>query len=328
MVDDFSHLEKFKEHISSEHSVKVRDRGLKGRTARIYIPSRNLSKALRKIGLESNKTFSLPKDLGVPETLKRHFYRGAIDGDGSLFINNSVTDGSISLVSASKPFLEGFKEFVEGHIPRAAVKIAESKTGFYCLRYNGLIIPRQLAFIFYYNSSVYLDRKYLIAKKIMTLQESYVDCGSFDKETLEFLYERENNNWVSVSKTLGVSPEALFHLKKRVGVSSRTAALGSLNRSQQIEAIKNALKNSKNNNQAAESLGISYTAFFHLRKKLGVEFVHTLPDWINFSAAQKRKIIKEALDANPKSKKKAACALGVSVDFLLKQRKQLGMMSI
>jgi Mor family transcriptional regulator len=81
-IKDRAHLERFRSFMQSDHPI-VDTYGQCGTpVSEIYISSRRLSKSFRCLGLSSNKTFSITPCEQVPDNLLRHYWRGAVDGDG------------------------------------------------------------------------------------------------------------------------------------------------------------------------------------------------------------------------------------------------------
>jgi hypothetical protein len=201
---DKDHLRKFKESIKAEHPISELSGQCGTPVVRICVGSKKLSKSLRRLGLDSNKTFNIKPCDRVPENLLRHYWRGVVDGDG--WILKRKTGWDLGLCSASHEFLEGFREFIINHIPNYSGKVKQDKKTLYRLRCNGISMPRQMASILYYNSSVYLDRKKVMAEQAVSSIEKIRDLSYLDADTLEFLYARENKNWASVARFLGISP--------------------------------------------------------------------------------------------------------------------------
>jgi len=79
---DREHLEKFKAALKAEHPIVEVTSQYGKPISRIGICSRRMAAALRKHGLESNKTFTIEPCPNVPAELERHYWRGAVDGDG------------------------------------------------------------------------------------------------------------------------------------------------------------------------------------------------------------------------------------------------------
>lgn len=79
----------------------------------IGFSSKKMLNDLQKIGLSTNKTFTLiyPK---IDEEFESHFLRGYFDGDGCVRINEDKRDGSkrgdLRIVGGSIPFLEVLNE--------------------------------------------------------------------------------------------------------------------------------------------------------------------------------------------------------------------------
>lgn len=137
-----------------------------GKIAKLEISSSSLCRPIVERGITPRKTHSLE----LSEKLKksRHFWRGYIDGDGSLSkLRNKA--GNISTVlnlgGASKSVILDFKDFLEAHgISTATVKTRNYKNPFYILTLSGER-ARMAAELLYKDACVHarLERKHEIA---------------------------------------------------------------------------------------------------------------------------------------------------------------------
>lgn len=75
---------------------------------------------LENYGITPNKTFTLKFPTNIQEHLVRHFVRGYWDGDGTINISKRVgiRDMNIAVCSASKPFIESLRSWLEDNSVR------------------------------------------------------------------------------------------------------------------------------------------------------------------------------------------------------------------
>lgn len=126
----------------------------KNKISRLEIFSKKITEDLAKLGVLPNKTFTI-KPWEGPGHLMRHYWRGCIDGDGSLSISNNRKTtlqfaGNLDMVS-------GFKKWIDLNI-KTNNKINTVKTIFnYSINgKNSLLASEAL----YKDSKIHLNRKY------------------------------------------------------------------------------------------------------------------------------------------------------------------------
>jgi hypothetical protein len=171
-LSDISHLEKFKTFLKATNKVRII--GNKYKSCKIDINDKYLKEKLGTFGIIPNKS---KNGSILNETLKlsKDFWRGYFDGDGSLgkyFVKNTHY-WNIHVVG-TKSIMEDFKNFVHLNIRSKAniVKLDNENYYHFGLKHKN---ARNLIKILYKNSSVYLDRKYLLAKNCM-MEELDVKC--------------------------------------------------------------------------------------------------------------------------------------------------------
>ncbi len=161
-VDDWNHLEKFKQCVKSDHDICL---FMKNAACRIRFNSEQIIKDLRSIfNITGTKTFTYSMPIIEEEYLLLEFLRGYIDGDGHYEVkpSKSVT---IQLCSAQKSFLIEFKEIVEHLINRPimqAPSLQINKKGQVWSIVLNVLDSRDLIKLLYKNSThlTRLTRKY------------------------------------------------------------------------------------------------------------------------------------------------------------------------
>lgn len=157
--EDKQHLKKFKNFLDAENPIKKRKRSNKDYLG-IQITSQEIVDQLAEFGVVPNKT----KNAEVNGKLKsnRHFWRGVVDGDGSVAMYNNKP--RIDLIG-SKLLVNQFKDFVTDFCKTNASVL--ERNGSYSYRVNGKNVATEVIDKLYKNSNVYLDRKKRVADEIM-----------------------------------------------------------------------------------------------------------------------------------------------------------------
>lgn len=169
---DYKHLEKFRKSLNSNHPIRYRSYNIKGyilNSCRIEISSVKMIKSLSKLGVTSNKVKTIKPICGLDENLMRHYFRGLVDGDGTIYPHRCSRSWIIGL-AGNKYILNGFRKFINSKIKfNGKVKKQESC---FDIRYNGILLPKCVAFLLYENSKIYLSRKKRLAGKLLKLKHS------------------------------------------------------------------------------------------------------------------------------------------------------------
>ena len=160
-IADIGHIEKFKIFLKAGHEIKrFHYKHPKSRPgAGLTIHSQKIVARLAEFGVVPNKTFTAKV---INLEMNRHFWRGVIDGDGSLIVHkaskkNRKSYPGISLCGA-KPLVSQFLEFAGLIAPEIRVNIRR-KENIWKVSFIGrpaIKIIREL----YLDSTIYLSRKY------------------------------------------------------------------------------------------------------------------------------------------------------------------------
>ena len=80
-----------------------------------------MTAALAKLGIGPAKTGRTPYPSGIPNHLRRHFWRGLLDGDGWLTWASSGSRRQFILgITGDRPLIEAFQRFYREHTPTRA----------------------------------------------------------------------------------------------------------------------------------------------------------------------------------------------------------------
>lgn len=166
---DNSHLKKFLKSLKSNIPIKNKEVKLNNKTfscSVVKISCSDICRDLISLGCVPRKSLILtfPTKEQVPNYLIKHFIRGYIDGDGSVFL------------STNKKFLRleilGTENFLNGCIQTMNWKnLKKQKSGqAYSIQYYGEYVFNYLKEI-YEDSTIYLERKYNIFKDFAVLRQ-------------------------------------------------------------------------------------------------------------------------------------------------------------
>lgn len=176
-IKDVDILEKIRGALYSNHPIKeVTRTNPYNKTNRkalilveLMIGSVNLVKPLFNMGLSSNKTYTLNGDIlkYIPKYLMRDFLRGYFDGDGNVFFGRRYTSGykyNINICGNEDFLLKSFQTYFPSN--NKLYKDLYSKQC-YVWKISQKDKVRDFMHFLYYNSSIFLQRKYNEYRKIM-----------------------------------------------------------------------------------------------------------------------------------------------------------------
>ncbi len=198
---------------STRTNLKTGEVIASGRAIRLAIVNRHLSAALKSVGIVEKKTF-LVKPWQGPENLQRHYYRGLVDADGSIFRSVSKRGYVQWVVTCvgNRFMMDGYAAFLSRHIGKTP-KIRSTKS-IYQVPVSGIVWAKNTARLLYEGASIGLERKCLLAaevlawkstRRLLTYNGKTQDMASWAKElniTHYILYKRLNELGWSVEDTL------------------------------------------------------------------------------------------------------------------------------
>jgi len=164
---DVDHLYKFQKFMMSEHPIKTTRKDC----SLISINSRKLCKAVRELGFERNKTFTLPQpDQIIPTDLISHFYRGWFDGDGWLssrkmknskneFSDTDRRNWEICFCSADLSFITQFKVWINTTLDNK-LGYLHTRKNVHTLSFGGNKSFTRVSSLLYNDASTFLTRKF------------------------------------------------------------------------------------------------------------------------------------------------------------------------
>jgi hypothetical protein len=162
---DIQHLYKFRMFMNSDAPIRR-----VGTSAHISINSIDLCDRLTSIGVTPRKSYTAKVSERARSLLNsRDFWRGVIDGDGSIgcWLHNGKKNGaSVRMdLTGSKSLLEQFRCFVVKACPEYEGNTHPSK-GVYCIKLWGATALKMIRTL-YGSTIVSLDRKQLLADGLL-----------------------------------------------------------------------------------------------------------------------------------------------------------------
>jgi hypothetical protein len=180
-INDIEYVEKLAKLLNKTTFIK----DIKNKNGKIYkcsgfnICSKMSVDSLRSIGFIPNKTYQNDDIIfrNIPNDLKRHFIRGYLDGDGTIYFSdwtdkknnwNNTPKCSVGFVSINKKILESINEFLSLNLNLSNQKKVRSdkykddtkNDKYWRLIYNGNRISKKILDYLYNDSTFYMDRKY------------------------------------------------------------------------------------------------------------------------------------------------------------------------
>lgn len=176
-IKDKEILEKIRYAMNSNHPIKeVQRTNPYKKTNRenlilseLMIGSVELVKPLFNMGLTTNKTYTLNGDIlkYIPKYLIRNFLRGYFDGDGNVFFGRRYSSGykyNVNICGNEDFLLKSFQVYFPSN--NKLYKDLYSKQC-YVWKISQKDKVRDFMYYLYYNSSIFLQRKYNEFRKIM-----------------------------------------------------------------------------------------------------------------------------------------------------------------
>ena len=161
---DAGHLEKLKADLAAENPVRhVPQAGRAGSAADISFTSVRLTEALIRLGVTPRKSLTVRPWSG-PAHLMRHYWRGMVDGDGSIGKHAGADKWYLKLVGTSA-CVEAFRDWA-APLSGSAARI-RPKDNIWSWTAGGLASPQAIARAMYEDATVYLDRKHALALQLM-----------------------------------------------------------------------------------------------------------------------------------------------------------------
>lgn len=187
-IKDRDILEKIRYAMHSNHPIKeVQRTNPYKKTNRenlilseLMIGSVELVKPLFNMGLTTNKTYTLNGDIlkYIPKYLIRDFLRGYFDGDGNIFFGRRYSSGykyNVNICGNEDFLLKSFQVYFPSN--NKLYKDLYSRQC-YVWKISQKDKVRDFMYYLYYNSSIFLQRKYNEFRKIMWAYKTGLIAGN------------------------------------------------------------------------------------------------------------------------------------------------------
>ena len=182
---DIDILEKIRQELRSEHAISV-----VGNAAHLCITSQKIVNNLKKLGIAYRKSLR-EKVPDVPQQYLRDFIRGVIDGDGGISFTKKGYP-TLQLCGGKRVTAFVRDHFLANlHVYSTIGKRTKSKSGnfyLFAIGYRGNSAKTITTYL-YHDASLYLDRKFFLAKRCINLQiNRRKDYTQEEKELIKHSY--------------------------------------------------------------------------------------------------------------------------------------------
>lgn len=212
---DKHHLQKFIDSLDSDYEIWD---DTKRPFSSVTIHSNQLALDLGRYGVVPRKAHTAdPRIELISKEMLPHFWRGVIDGDGSILLDHQ-NQWQISLIGTEATVVK-FKSYVD-----KLVGIESGHTGkdgkCYRVYYKQIRICKEIAQHLYGNANVYLDRKKEASNQL--LNHKVLPCFAKDVSKEELLEAYEDfGSWIAVSKYYNISVSQLRNARRNMGLEIR-----------------------------------------------------------------------------------------------------------
>lgn len=167
-AEDATHIEAFRTFIGFDGKIHIGKRGPWNGYQRqdihaLSVGSARMAADLARYGVVPNK--SKREQASDDLVFNRDFWRGVIDGDGSIFISNK-NDPTISLCNGGASLLHQFSRYVQSMV-QAKCTIHVNREGVHTVSISGGRIAPKIVAALYEGATIALDRKAAKAHAIM-----------------------------------------------------------------------------------------------------------------------------------------------------------------
>ncbi len=204
-IDDKNHLQKILDNMCSDYKIKdyiSQDYPQSG----IHITSYKIKKDLEKNGIFPNKSFTIkPPPPFQNYELEKAFWRGYVDGDGTIHNKTSIHGITWTLaVLGTYEMLDRMSHFISENTKLPLRKVRKSGNIF-VISFDGSYTPITAIKFLYKDAKIYLDRKMLLAQN--AINDNQRTNGKLINITLEELnnIHKKYGKWKKVAEHKNVS---------------------------------------------------------------------------------------------------------------------------
>lgn len=157
---DRGHVKKFKKFVSTNKPIENIEKP-KSNQSRLKINSKKLANDLCRYNVKPNKSFTATPHTNLEDN--RHFWRGMVDGDGC--ISTAGNQPYLCLVG-SENVIDKFENVCK-NISNTSATVLKTQDGIYKFTMAGTNKASTISKYLYKDCSIYLDRKYKKAMKVI-----------------------------------------------------------------------------------------------------------------------------------------------------------------
>ena len=128
--------------------------------------NQKISEDLAKYGIVPNKTYKTKHLPEIPSTFLKHFLRGLLDGDGSIYQETASKKYRIDFCSYHQSICEEFRQKCNSLLDKKNTNIIANYGTAYHIKFNDQKTVKQLATILYKDSKISLARKQKLAENL------------------------------------------------------------------------------------------------------------------------------------------------------------------
>jgi len=181
-------------------------------TAQLY--SKTMYESLLKYGIIPSKSLvAIPADHLIPNELRRHYWRGLTDGDGTI-TKHGKTGWTVSLCG-TEPICTGLLRFASGNTVHGGF-VHHDQPNLWTVRFVGSACPFDTAQLLYGGATVALNRKRILAETISEGERNSRWRSWPTKLELDAAFDRLGS-WPAVAAELGTSSGGLWRIRKQLG---------------------------------------------------------------------------------------------------------------
>ncbi len=227
---DANHVSAFARFLGSNANPKITARPNSGfgggPTATFAVGSKQIAKSLAAQGIHPRKTWTV-RPWDGPEHLLPHYWRGCVDGDGSVIVGRGPRREFCVHFCGNEAMVRGMSEFVRRHtgnpgyigarITAAQAKLPAPKV-FAHVRWGGLDQCKAVLRLLRYDDldAVALERKRVNAHTILSTETGH-PCEAIGRDELLASFQ-ECRSWSGVARRFGVSVDGVIGRVARLGI--------------------------------------------------------------------------------------------------------------
>lgn len=163
---DADHIRKFSKWLAPDMPIYTGINNLGRPVTTFDMGSKYLVEELGKYGIVPRKTYVMKHLPSIPHAFMRHFLRGYIDADGYFSIV-AKTGARFGVVSFNREIVEEIQDWFIKELGVSRTSLLPSGSVWHYRQYGNIQVRKIVSYL-YSDASVYLDRKYHLAQRILS----------------------------------------------------------------------------------------------------------------------------------------------------------------